>query len=262
MANQPAVQLGLGLIGIGRAWGHLPAPLPTETEALEFLDYAFELGITFFDTAASYGLSEERVGKFLRHLTPAERERITVSTKFGDHWDAATGSAFVDHSYEALRRSLDHSLECLERVELLQLHKTNPQALQSEAVQRAFVYAREQGIDQFGASVSDLESARIVCEDSFFSSIQFPYHLTNRTFEAVIEPATRQGKEILINRPFNMGAWLYSETTLSEEEKRVQAYAFILQQNFRGFILTGTRSPVHLLENWQAFQSARQIKGE
>ena len=62
------VQLGLGLIGIGKPWGHAPAPVPSEPEAIALLESAFAVGIRYFDTAPSYGdgVSEQRLGRFLK----------------------------------------------------------------------------------------------------------------------------------------------------------------------------------------------------
>ena len=107
-----SVQLGLGLIGIGKPWGHAPAPVPSESEAIALLESAFDLGIRYFDTAPSYGdgVSEERLGRFLKRMPAGQRSQVTVATKFGEHWDRAAGAPYADHSFDALRRSLDESL--------------------------------------------------------------------------------------------------------------------------------------------------------
>src|ERR1035441_2622292 len=47
------VQLGLGLISIGRTWGARPVPVPGAAEALAFLEGAYELGLRLFDTSPS-----------------------------------------------------------------------------------------------------------------------------------------------------------------------------------------------------------------
>src|SRR5512133_999088 len=100
-------QLGLGLIGIGKPWGVVPHEIPSESEALSFLEFAFDLGIRYFDTAPSYGdgVSEQRLGRFLRGLSPSDRSRVIVATKFGEHWNSGTGEPYADHSFDALRRS-------------------------------------------------------------------------------------------------------------------------------------------------------------
>jgi len=92
----------------------------------------------------------------------------------GEHWDAEAQSGFTDHSYDALCRSLDCSLERLGRIDLLQLHKASVAALASKDVERAIAYARAQGITAFGASVSDLDAARLACEAGPYSFLQLP----------------------------------------------------------------------------------------
>ena len=135
------MQLGLGLIGIGKPWGVDPHPVPHERDAISLLEFAFELGIRYFDTAPSYGdgVSEQRLGRFLKALTPAERDQVTAATKFGEHWNPKTNGPYADHSYGGLSRSLDVSISRLGRVDVLQLHKTTPQALATDAVARAWV---------------------------------------------------------------------------------------------------------------------------
>ena len=130
-----------------------------------FLEHAVELGIRYFDTAPSYGLSEERLGRFLRTLPESIRRELTIATKFGEHWNRGASQPYVDHSYDALRRSLDQSLAHLGRVDVLQLHKTSPEVLESGDLARAWEYARSLGITRLGASVSDLESAALAIAD-------------------------------------------------------------------------------------------------
>jgi aryl-alcohol dehydrogenase-like predicted oxidoreductase len=245
--NQNNTQLGLGLIGIGKPWGHVPRPVPSELEARALLDFAYELGIRYFDTAPSYGdgVSEERLGGFLRSMPAGQRVGVVAATKMGEHWDRATDEPYADHSFDALRRSLDRSMARLGRIDILQLHKTTPEALRSDEVARAWEYARSLGIARVGPSVSDLESARIAVETPGFSVMQFPFHRGNPTFAPVLEMAAGRGMWIAVNRPFAMGAMVDGG-----------AFRFILGHPFTGAILSGTTSKEHLRENWNAFLAA------
>jgi aryl-alcohol dehydrogenase-like predicted oxidoreductase len=250
------VQLGLGLISIGKEWGQIKSAVPEEKEALQFLEFAYQAGFTFFDTAPSYATSEARLGKFLKTLTPEERQKITIASKFGDHWNNQAGTAYVDHSYDALCASLDKTLSLLGKLDLLQLHKTTPEVLRSIAFRKALEYAQNLGITTFGASISDEESGLMVCEAESLSAIQLPYNASNTSFEKVIDRAIERNKFVLINRPYNMGALLQLGHETGNEQKQVAAYRLILQKNFRGIILTGTKSRQHLSENLRAFNAA------
>ncbi len=204
-AGSRRVEFGLGLIGIGKPWGFANAVVPDEGQAFALLERAFALGVRYFDTAPSYGVSEERLGRYLAALTPGERSQVRIATKFGEHWDAAKAEPFVDHSFDALRRSLDGSVARLGRIDFLQLHKSTPQVLGSNDLARAWEYAATLGITAIGASVSDLASAEIAVAGAAYGIVQFPYNVAQRTFAEVLDRAAARGMKIAVNRPFGMG---------------------------------------------------------
>ena len=244
---QSRAQLGLGTIGIGRGWGYRNPVVPSEIEAFAALETAVRSGYTYFDTAPSYGSSEERLGRFLQSWGGGG---LAVATKFGELWHSERGETSVDHSYDGLCRSLDRSLELLGRIDILQLHKTNPQVLRSPDLARAWDYAESLGIGRIGPSVSDLESAEIAVSEGRYSVIQAPYNQTNRTFEAVLRRACDRGMTVVTNRPFAMGEMLHGDSPSSEED----ALAFVLGQRFGGVILAGSKNPEHLQRNMAAFR--------
>jgi len=246
------VELGLGLIGIGKPWGLVNPVVPGESEALRLLERAFALGVRYFDTAPSYGVSEARLGKFLRSLRPAERAQVRIATKFGEHWDCARGEPFVDHSFEALQRSLMESVARLEKIDVLQLHKTTPAVLRSEALARVQEGARQLGIATLGASVSDEESARLTVANPEYGTIQLPYNVENTRFGDAIDAAAAAGMRVAVNRPFGMGKLAYGE----------RAFRFVLQKRFEGVVLSGTKSIEHLQENWEAFHRIQRAGQE
>ena len=98
--------LGFGAWGVGGSgWGDAG----DAAECLATLQLAQERGITFFDTAPTYGRgdSERLLGRALKPY----RDRVTLATKVGPHDDA--------------RRSLEDSLRRLDTdyVDLVQLHE-------------------------------------------------------------------------------------------------------------------------------------------
>lgn len=247
------IELGLGIIGLGKLWGHRPDEVPSEADAIALLEFAFNLGIRYFDSAPSYGIAEERLGKFLRSLNASQRKSLRIATKFGEHWNPITNEPFVDHSFDALRRSLDRSLEHLGEIDLLQLHKTTAEVLQSNDLVRAWDYAASVGIEILGASVSDLESARMTIAESRFRCLQLPLNRDNARFSGAVRDAATRGMWVATNRPFAMGAMLYGDQPVPREE----AFRFVLGHNFTGVVLTGTKSKQHLQENWQSFRSVQ-----
>lgn len=103
-------QLGFGAWAVGgNSWG-VPG---TEAERLGAIHRAVERGVTFFDTAPTYGdgESERLLGRCLAH----ERERVRIATKVGPRDDP--------------RQSLEMSLRRLgtDYVDLVQLHEATDQ---------------------------------------------------------------------------------------------------------------------------------------
>jgi aryl-alcohol dehydrogenase-like predicted oxidoreductase len=94
-----------------------------EAESAAALRRAFELGITFFDTADVYGTGDsERV---LGRALAGHRDEVVIATKFGNTFDAGrrtmTGQ---DVSAAYIRRACEQSLRRLDtdRIDLYQLH--------------------------------------------------------------------------------------------------------------------------------------------
>lgn len=247
-------RLGLGLVGIGRIWGHALKPVPTESEARALLEKAFELGIQVYDTAPAYGLSERRLGSFLKSLTREQRENLFIATKFGEHWND-DGTTRVDHSYDALMRSLDHSIELLGDIDLLQVHKASVSALQGADLRWALEGAQAMDIPQFGASVSDLEAGRLAISMGFHW-LQVPLNIENRLFEPLVAEADAAGVKVLSNRPFANGAGLAERAGEERGQWMAEAFAYLHAANSNGIVLTGTSSVVNLMANHAAFHGA------
>ncbi len=242
------VRFGLGLLEIGRPWGHMPAAVPDTAQAVQFLQAAWDDGVRLFDTAPSYAHSEARFGAFLRDLSDAQRSEMIIATKFGETWDFDSNEPVTDHSEEALLRSLDRSLELLGRIDILQVHKSTAEVLRSPGLSRALDRALSLGVRMIGASLKDMDAARAACSDPRISLIQIPFNRRDRGMLGVLRLARGSGRMVFTNRPFAMGE-LLSGITVRE---CIQA---IVSEPFDGAILFGTRSAAHLRENLGAFRS-------
>jgi aryl-alcohol dehydrogenase-like predicted oxidoreductase len=246
------VRFGLGLVSLGRVWGFRPSPLPSAEEAGRLLSFAVELGVTVFDTAPAYGASEALAGEFFRTLTPARRRRLTLSTKCGEHWDETRRITWVDHSESVLRDSLARSYDLLGAIDVLHIHKTTAEVLRNPGLWRVLDAARARGVAQIGASVSDLKAGRLACEIDAIDLIQMPYNGRFRVLAPLFGLSMERGKQVWTNRPFATGAIIHEDGL-----RPADAYRSVLEQPFAGAILTGTVSPEHLREDWEAFEQAR-----
>ncbi len=247
--NQSSVTLGCGLIRIGRVWGVNNKPVPSEADVQAFLEGSFELGIRFFDTAPAYGLSEKRLGDFLKNLTSKQRAQITVATKFGEHWDADKQEPFVDHTYEMLVASFEKSLNTLGKIDVLQLHKASSNLLEDKDIKQAFSLSLKSGVSYLGASISDVDTGLAACSDERLTYIQLPFNKERMELLPVIQKALITEKKVLFNRPFAMGA-------ITEQQAMIAAYKRIIDLGCPGVVLTGTASLEHLRQNSNNFESA------
>jgi D-threo-aldose 1-dehydrogenase len=138
-------RVGLGTAPLASAfWGN------TEPTAVATARRAVDAGVTFLDTAPFYGLgeSESRLGAALS----GRREGLVIATKVGRLLEAGPVGelqARFDFSYDAVRASLDTSLERLgvDRVDVVHIH--DPDDHIDEAVagaHRALVELRDQGV--------------------------------------------------------------------------------------------------------------------
>jgi aryl-alcohol dehydrogenase-like predicted oxidoreductase len=130
-------EVGFGLWTISTGWwGNF-----TEGEAVALMRKAFDLGMTLFDAADTYGngLSEELIAKAF----PKQRDEIVIATKVGydfvHHGNArGRGQREIpqDFSPEAVTRATEAALKRLktDRVDLLQLHNIRMEQVYDDAL--------------------------------------------------------------------------------------------------------------------------------
>ena len=133
-------EVAVPILGLGGA-GKTPLSWPgSEKRAIALVQRALELGIRYFDTAASYGPSEDYLGKVL----PAYRANIFLASK--------TARRDRDGAWRDLERSLKRLQT--DRLDLWQLHHVSFTAeldeifAQDGAIQ-AVEEAKQQGLVRF-----------------------------------------------------------------------------------------------------------------
>lgn len=179
--------LGFGAWGIGGAGWGTPA---AEAQRLAAIALARERGITWFDTAPTYGdgASERLLGRALKPV----RDQVRLATKVGPRDDA--------------RDSLEYSLRRLdtEYVDLVQLHEIGERwEWRLETLHRLLEEGKARAIGICNATHLELARALVLAP---IVSYQGPYNLFDRDVEERILPLCRErGLAFLAYRPLASG---------------------------------------------------------
>jgi aryl-alcohol dehydrogenase-like predicted oxidoreductase len=115
--------LGLGCMGMSANYG----PPADRNEMIELIRTAVDLGVTFFDTAESYGpfTNEILVGEALAPV----RDQVVIATKFGHDLDPKTGERRGrDSRPEHIKQVVEASLKRLKTdvIDLFYQHRGDP----------------------------------------------------------------------------------------------------------------------------------------
>jgi pyridoxine 4-dehydrogenase len=253
LGDGPTVgRLGFGAMRItGRGvWG----PPADEGEAIGLLRRIADKGVTFIDTADSYGpgVSEALIAKAL-YPYPAE---LVIATKGGltrpgpDRWD-------VDCRPEYLRRAFADSLQRLrlERIELYQLHAVDHRVPIEDSIGALTDLQREGKIRHIGVSnVSTAELAR-ARKVAAIVSVQNCYNLRDRSSEGLVDICAADGIAFIPWYPLAKGRLARPGSPLARiaenhHATRSQiALAWLLQRSPAMLPIPGTSSIAHFEEN-------------
>lgn len=245
-------RLGYGsmqLTGAG-VWGDPNDP----DEAVRVLRRAVELGVTFIDTADSYGpfTAELLIKKALHPYA----DDVIIATKAGltrsgpGDWRAVGRPEYLRQQTELSLRHLG-----LERIPLMQLHRIDPKVPLADQLGE-FKLLRDEGkiglIGLSEVSVDQLAEAQTIVE---IASVQNLYNVASRGAEAVLEACETQGIGFIPWFPLATGKLAAPGGPLAEvaERKRVSpsqlALAWLLHRSPVMLPIPGTSSVGHLEEN-------------
>jgi len=251
-------RLGYGAMRItGKGiWG----PPKDHEESIRVLKRAVELGVTFIDTADSYGpyVSEELIAEALYPYA----SNLVIGTKGGllrtgpDQWP-------VDSSPAHLKEALEGSLKRLklEQIDLYQLHRIDPKVPAEETFEFLEKAQQEGKIKHIGlseVSVDDIKKAQ-----QFFEvvSVQNMYSVDNRKWEAVLDYTKENNIAFIPWFPLN-AANVASQEKLQKVANKYDATVYqvalswLLHHADNILLIPGTSSVKHLEENMKAIDVA------
>jgi aryl-alcohol dehydrogenase-like predicted oxidoreductase len=231
-------------------WGEPTNP----EEARRVLRRALELGVTFIDTADSYG---PRVSEALirEALWPYPSD-LVIATKGGllrdgpDQWRP-------DGRPSHLRTALEGSLERLgvEHIDLYQFHRPDPAVPFEESVGELVRLKDEGKIRHIGLSNVDPEQLDQALALTEIVSVQNRYNLSDRSSEAVLDKCNALGIAFLPWYPLAASRLTRTDSPIAAiaSEHRATpgqlALAWLLARSPVVLPIPGTSSVEHLEEN-------------
>ncbi|MCW2770961.1 MAG: oxidoreductase [Aeromicrobium sp.] len=248
----PVTRLGYGAMQItGEGiWGE-----PRDrAEAVAVLRRAVELGVTFFDTADSYGpnVSEE----IIREALHPYAEDVVIATKAGltrtgpAEWVPVGRPAYLKQQVELSLRKLG-----VDRIDLIQLHRIDPEVPVADQV-GAFKELQEQGkVRHIGLSEVDVDQLKEAQRTAEIVSVQNLFNLADRSAEALLDHATAEGIAFIPWFPLATGGLVKDGGPLEGLAKEHDAtpsqlaLAWLLQRSPVVLPIPGTSSVAHLEDN-------------
>ena len=251
----PVVRLGYGtmqLTGDG-VWGE-----PEDRDgALRVLRRAVEIGVTFFDTADSYGpvVAEE----LLREALHPYADDVVIATKAGltrqgpGVWTPVGNPAYLRQQCELSLRRLG-----LETIDLFQLHRIDPAVPVADQVGELKQLQDEGKIRHIGLSEVDVAQLQEAQQTATIATVQNLFNLVKRDAEPLLEHCEQHGIGFIPWFPLATGELSQADGPLATAAKQHDAtpsqlaLAWLLKRSPVMLPIPGTKSVDHLESNTAA----------
>ena len=256
---------GLTVPAIGLGAGRIGGPDVSESDVDALIGAALELGVSLVDTAPSYGLSEERLGRALA----GRRDRLVLSTKLGygvpgiPDWTGPCIIAGVDAALSRLRT---------DRIDVAHLHSCGLDVLSRGDVVEALHRTVESGKVRVAAYSGEGEALLWAVRSGAFGAVQCSVSVLDQaSLPGAIAEARARGLGVLAKRPLGNAPWRFRdrppEADVAEAWDRFVTLAPAphplgwsdLFVRFAAFspgvsaVLVGTGRPAHLAEAVASF---------
>jgi aryl-alcohol dehydrogenase-like predicted oxidoreductase len=242
----------------------------TEAQAETILNAVLDAGINYLDTSIDYGLSEERIGRYIAH----RRAEYYLASKCG----CMVGAAQVPRGQrnphvftrDNILAGVEQSLGRMKTdyLDVAQFHASpSRQTLEEHGALEALLELKRAGTVRFIGMSSTLPHLREHVAMGVFDVFQIPYSAVEREHEAVIGAAAEAGAGIVIRGGAAKGAPAEEKHEGTRRERWQQAHLddilgdmtpmeFILRFTFShpdmDTNIVGTVNPTHLRDNIHA----------
>jgi len=178
--------LGFGCMGLSYGFG----PALEKNAAIKVIHAAYDGGVTFFDTAETYGpfTNEELVGEALAPM----RDKVVIATKFG--FENGIPAQGVNSRPERIRVVAEAALKRFRTdvIDLFYQHRVDPNVPIEEVAGAVKDLIREGKVKHFGMSEAGVENIRRAHSVQPVTALQSEYSLWWREPEKEILPALQE----------------------------------------------------------------------
>ena len=173
-------RLGLGTVELGLDYGiNEPGNFgkPDEEHSIYLLHKASDAGINLFDTAPSYGCSEELLGKAF-----ADRDDCVIATKVNIPPENVDMGKFIGVSLAQSRQKL-----CRKCLDIVQVHNATSDTFLHSDIFKVLLEEKDAGnIRLIGASVYDPENALAAIDSGMIDVLQIAYNVLDQRMDEVV----------------------------------------------------------------------------
>jgi aryl-alcohol dehydrogenase-like predicted oxidoreductase len=212
----------------------------SEEQAERILNALLDAGVNYIDTSIDYGLSEERIGKYIGH----RRSEYFLASKCGCLVGGERGESGYAHVFtrENIVAGVNQSLRRLQTdyLDLVQFHASPSKAqLEEHGGLQALLDLQSEGKVRFIGMSGTIPNLEEQIDMGVFDVFQIPYSALQREHEDLIRKASEGGAGIVVRGGIAQGA------PAREEGKPWDRW----QQAELSTTIVGTVNPQHLEDN-------------